>query len=348
MRSSEKKTKSAGEQWAIVAPRIVPDWEAVHIFLEVARCGSFRAAAQKLRLSVNALRRRIDEFERELGLPVLTRHVNGVQPTEEGAKIYNAALQMESASFDLLQARDLSDKQVEGEVRLSITEGLGTAWLLPQLAEFQRANPRLTMNLRCGQKPADLLRLEADISVQLDRPKEPDLKVTKLGRLHLMFFASKAYLEAHGLPKSIDDFAKHRLAVLADDERKWQEAYENIFRGISPGGLVSIRNNVSTAHFSSIARGIGIGALPTYVQAIGAKLVPLDIVIADKHDIWLAYRSDTKRIARVRRVIDWIIQAFDPRRFPWFRDEFIHPDRFPDVYKGEPLTSALADLVPFL
>src|ERR1700754_1914352 len=108
MRSSEKKTKSAGEQWAIVAPRIVPDWEAVHIFLEVARCGSFRAAAQKLRLSVNALRRRIDEFERELGIPVLTRHVNGVQPTEEGAKIYNAALQMESASFDLLQARDLS------------------------------------------------------------------------------------------------------------------------------------------------------------------------------------------------------------------------------------------------
>jgi len=347
MRSSEKKTKSAGAQWAVVAPRIVPDWEAVHIFLEVARCGSFRAAAQKLRLSVNALRRRIDEFERELGLPVLTRHVNGVQPTEEGAKIYNAALQMESASFGLLQARDLSDKQAEGEVRLSITEGLGTAWLLPQLAEFQRVNPKLTMNLRCGPKPADLVRLEADISVQLDRPKEPDLKVTKLGRLHLMFFASKAYLEAHGHPKSVGDFATHRLAVLSDEERKWQEAYEKLFGGISSGGLVSIRNNVSTAHFSSIAKGIGIGALPTYVQAIGARLVPLDITVTEKPDIWLVYRSETKRIARVRKVIDWLIQSFDPRRFPWFRDEFIHPDRFPDVYKGDPLANPLMDLAPF-
>jgi hypothetical protein len=37
------------------------------------------------------------------------------------------------------------------------------------------------------------------------------------------------------------------------------------------------------------------------------------------------------------------MQIFDPRRFPWFRDEFIHPDRFPDVYKGSPLKNALAD-----
>jgi len=344
MRSSEKKAKSAAEQWAIVAPRVVPDWEAVHIFLEVARCGSFRAAAQKLRLSVNALRRRIDEFERELGLPVLTRHVNGVQPTEEGAKIYNAALQMESASFDLLQARDLSDKQAEGEVRLSITEGLGTAWLLPQLVEFQRVNPKLTLNLRCGQKPADLVRLEADVSVQLDRPKEPDLKVTKLGRLHLMFFASKSYLDAHGYPNNAGDFAKHRFTVLSDEERKWQDTYDKIFRGISPVGLVSLRNNVSSSYFWSVVNGIGIGALPTYVQAIGADLVPLDIAVMEKHDIWLVYRSDAKRIPRIRKTIDWVIQSFDPRRFPWFREEFIHPDRFPEIYKGSSLASRIANI----
>ena len=72
---------------------------------------------------------------------------------------------------------------VEGEVRLSITEGMGTHWLIPKMLEFQRANPKLVINMQCGQKPADLLRLEADISVQLERPTEPDLKVLKLGRI---------------------------------------------------------------------------------------------------------------------------------------------------------------------
>src|SRR5882672_7315314 len=111
MRSLKKTKGSQGERWAVIEPPAVPDWEAAHIFLEVARCGSFRAAAQKLGQSVNALRRKIDQFEKEMDVPLLSRHVNGVQLTDEGAKIYAAAQQMESASFDLLQARNVSEKQ---------------------------------------------------------------------------------------------------------------------------------------------------------------------------------------------------------------------------------------------
>src|SRR3954471_12766338 len=100
---SAKKDGEPKERWGIIDPPAISDWEAAHTFLEVARNGSFRAAAQKLGQSVNALRRRIDAFEREMGVPLLIRHVSGVQKTEEGSKIYAAALQMESASFDLLQ-----------------------------------------------------------------------------------------------------------------------------------------------------------------------------------------------------------------------------------------------------
>jgi len=141
MRSSQKKQGPRGEQWSVSDSPTVTNWEAAHIFLEVARCGGFRAAAQKLGQSVNALRRKIDQFERELGVPLLTRYVHGVQLTEEGAKIYAAVQQMEKASFELLLARNLSEKQVEGEVKLSVTEGMGTFWILPQLVEFQRAIP---------------------------------------------------------------------------------------------------------------------------------------------------------------------------------------------------------------
>ena len=333
----EKKTgRSAKEQWATVEPQTVPNWEAAHIFLEVARCGSFRAASQKLAQSVNALRRKVDEFERELSVPLLMRHVNGVQFTEEGAKIYDAALQMENASFDLLQARSKGDELVEGEVRLTITEGMGTHWLIPKMLEFQRANPKLVINMRCGQNPADLLRLEADISVQLERPTEPDLKVLKLGRLHMMLWAAKSYLDAHGQPASAADLGKHRFVIQYDEERRWLDYYERAFRGLSPSGLVSFRNNVSTAHYAAIESGIGIGALPTYFRALSTGLVALELGIEQAHDIWLVFRADAKRVARVRKTLDWITRCYDPRKYPWFRDEFIRPDRFGELYKGAP------------
>ena len=213
MPSPQKSKGSQGERWAVIEPPAVSDWEAAHIFLEVARCGSFRAAAQKLGQSVNALRRRVDALEKDLGVPLLIRHVNGVRLTDEGSKIYSAALRMEGASFDLLQARNLSEKQAEGEVNFSITEGLGIGWILPQVPEFLRSNPKLTLNIRCTQRPPDLLRLEADISVQLERPKGPDLKVMKLGYLHMMFFASQSYIDVHGSPKTNTELEKHRLVI---------------------------------------------------------------------------------------------------------------------------------------
>jgi len=343
MRSSQKNHGLQGGKWSVSDHPVIPDWEAARIFLEVARCGGFRAAAQKLGQSVNALRRKIEHFERDLGVPLLTRYVHGVQLTEEGAKIFTAAQHMESASFELLLARNASAQQAEGEVRLSITEGMGTLWLLPKLVEFQRAQPKLALSLKSGPKAADLLRLEADLSVQLHRPKEPNLKVMKLGHLHVMLFAARSYLDAHGEPSSIEDLKQHRFAVLADQAGQWEAAYRRFFNGMSPHGRVMLRNTASTGHFWSVVKGAGIGALPTYAQAIGANLVPLNFEVVEKHDIWLVCHPDAKRISRIRKTIEWLVQCYDPRRFPWFRDEFIHPDRFAALYKGNPLSTTLED-----
>ena len=41
------------------AASATPDWESIHVFLEVVRKGSFRSAADQLGQSINAVRRRI-------------------------------------------------------------------------------------------------------------------------------------------------------------------------------------------------------------------------------------------------------------------------------------------------
>ena len=71
-----------------------PDWESIRLFLEIVRRGSFRSASESLGISINVLRRKIDELERELGLKLLTRHVDGVRVTSEAEQILATAEQM--------------------------------------------------------------------------------------------------------------------------------------------------------------------------------------------------------------------------------------------------------------
>ena len=49
-------------------------------------------------------------------------------------------------------------------------------------------------------------------------------------------------------------------------------------------------------------------------------------------------RWEVARDGVVRRMIDWLIEAFNPAKYPWFRDEFIHPRELKAVYMGAPLT----------
>jgi len=331
-----------GEHAVRGTPRTVPDWETARVFLEVVRNGSFRSAAEHLGQSVNALRRRVDELEHALGVKLLTRHVDGVRVTSEGEKVILAAQRMEAASFALLQARDQCDPSISGEVKLAVTEGLGTFWIAPRLVEFQRANPNLLIDVNCAMRSADVLRLEADVAIQITRPTDPDLRVAKLGRLHLMPFVAQSYIDTFGRPSSALDVINHRLLIQSDDSAQWRELYDRLFPGVPPAGFVSMRSNVSSAHYWSIAKGGGIGILPTYAQAIGAQLVPLDLGVRETVDIWLTYHPDAGEIPRVRRLIDWTIQAFCPQKFPWFRDEFIHPNDLASAYAGEPLVNMFA------
>jgi DNA-binding transcriptional LysR family regulator len=316
-----------------------PDWETVRTFLELVRYGSFRSAAEGLGLSPNALRRKIDDLERTLGTILVTRHVDGIRTTSEGAEILLAAKKMEEAAFGLVRARDRAFSEMSGEVRLGVTEAFGTFWLGPRLVEFQRAYPQLGVDLVCAMRSADVLRLEADVAIQLTRPTNPDVKIVRLGRIHSMPAAAPSYLDIYGTPKTVDDLRNHRLALQFADQTRSHEFFDVHFPGVPISNFVKFSTNNSTALLWAILRGAGIGWSPTYIHVMGPKMVPLDIGAVFELDIWLAYHPDAARVPRVRRLIDWIIENFDPKVFPWFRDEFIHPKDLPALYHGAPLVN---------
>ncbi len=324
----ERKATTAG----------LPDWDAARIFLEVVRCGSFRSAAERLGLSINVVRRRIDDFERQTGATLFTRDVHGARLTEDGAAMVSAVERMEAASFELLRASDGVANALSGEIRVAVTEGLGTFWLAPRLVEFQQSFPNILVDLYCAMRSADVSRHEADVAIHLSRPSALDVKMVRLGRMHMNFFASQKYLETREAPRSLEEMRRHRLVLQVADEAAAKEAFESVFPGYAQRDLLVMKTNVSSANYWAVANGAGIGVFPTYALALGGKLVPLDVDLRWSFDIWLSYHPTSGRIPRVRQMIDWLIEAFNPAKYPWFRDEFIHPRELKAVYMGTPLT----------
>ncbi|HEY2033071.1 MAG TPA: LysR family transcriptional regulator [Rhizomicrobium sp.] len=331
-------------------PRPVTDWDGTRIFLEIVRQGSFRAACETLNMSLNALRKRFAEFERRCGVTLATRDVYGVHPTEEGQRIFEAALKMEQAYFEVVRSWDQSGPAMEGALKLAITEGLGTFWVAPRLIEFQRAFPKLRVEMQCAMSPADILRSEADVGVQLAPPTNQDLKVVKLGRLHSMPFAAQSYIDLYGKPSTQSEYAQHRIVLQVSPQAEMESNWDDVFPNRRMDSLVTFRSNVSSAHYWATAKGAGIGALPTYANAMGAPVIPIDIRRDDdpsklmrwQFDIWLAYHPQGNRIARVRRLIEWLREAFSPKLYPWFADEFIHPHDLPASIENVPLANLFA------
>jgi DNA-binding transcriptional LysR family regulator len=298
-------------------------WDDLRVFVVVARVLNFRKAATALRTSSPTIVRRMERLEERLGFRLFDRLPEGVGLTAEGRSVYATAQEMERASHSLRAHLD-QDLTTRGAVRCSVTEGLGTMWILPHLAQFSRTHPSTIVDLRCAMEVADVLRMEADVAVQLNKPDRLDVKSVRLGRLHVCLFASKRYVETYGLPKDISEFKRHRLV----HQQAPQVAEDELRRALdlpSIEGVMALRTNSSTALASAIEFGIGIGPLPTYIVAIGTDLIPVNIDLRYSVDIWMTYHPDARSISRVSLFIDWLRTLFDPKRYPWFGDEFIHP-----------------------
>jgi DNA-binding transcriptional LysR family regulator len=312
-------------------------WDDLRVFVVVARTLSFRKSATALRISSSTIMRRMERLEETLGFRLVDRLPDGVVLTAEGRSVYATAQQMESASHSLRAYLD-QDLTTRGTVRCSVTEGLGTLWVLPHLVHYNRAHPSTVVELRCSMELADVLRMEADVAVQLTRPDRPDVKAARLGCMHIYPFASRRYADIYGLPTNLDEMRRHRF-IDQQAPQIDEGAAPRILDMPSIEGIVALRTNSSTAHAHAIELGIGIGALPTYAVALAPELIPVDIGVRHQVDVWMTYHPDARSVRRVSSFIDWLRTLFDPKRYPWFGDEFIHPRELARLHAAQKSTS---------
>src|SRR3979490_2431619 len=300
-------------------------WDDLKSFLACARCSSFRNAAEALGLTSTPLMRRIDRLEERIGCKLFLRDQSGLTLSEEGLAMIADVTEMERHAFNIFRRAHQSSNDPAGTMRVAVTEGPGNFWILPRLIDFQKTYRRITVDLRCAMEQADVARLESDIAIQLEPPTNPDLIVAKLGRLHIYPFVSEGYRKLYGTPASLDELKSTKI-IKQQARQVDDSAYARILGLTSLEGVVGIKTNSSVGVLYAVERGAGVGFLPTSSIALGASLVAFDMGVSHHADLWLTYHKEFRNSDRHKIVIDWLKKIFDPKTYPCFKDEFIHPD----------------------
>ena len=133
------------------------DTQHLRTFVEVARQGSFAAAARRLDLATSQVTRAVAAIESELGARLMHRTTRRVTLTESGAAYFERVSllldQLDAAADDL---RD-STAEVRGVVRITASMALGQQLVIPLLKKLHDRHPGLELDLRFSDMVVDLV-----------------------------------------------------------------------------------------------------------------------------------------------------------------------------------------------
>ena len=304
-------------------------WDSLRLLLCLDEAGSFRSAAAIGGVSLNTIRTKIDRLEHQFGGPLIVRSVEGTRMNQDGAELVSIAREMRHLGQTASRLDVASRSRPTGIVRVTVTEGLGTYWLVPQIADFADAHSNLRVQLTCSMKAPDVQFRDVDVSIQLVRPTNRELEVRRIGTLHVMPFASEPYLRRFGVPTSLSEADRHRI-VWQNSEQLPVEMLGMFMPPEVADRAIVLQTDTSSAQFHAVAKGAGIGLLPTYARGLTASVRPLDVGLELHHEIFLAWHRSATDEHDIRATVDWLTAAFDPAVHPWFADEFIHPRAFED------------------
>ena len=286
------------------------EWSDFRIILALSRGGSIAGAARILGVDSSTASRRLAAAEEVLGGCLVLRGGREFRFTSEGMIALQAAEAMETSILSAATAIKSAKQSIEGVVRVSCV-GSVFHMLVPMFDGLREKYPKLRVEVNDADHIVSLAKGEADIAVRMVRPSEPDLVVRNAFDFGWAVFASKSYAERHGLPARQEELCRHHL-ILYGEERQHHAGFHWMEQFYSEGGEVTRVNNSSVA-LRSIQAGVGIGLLPLYEGGNELGLVKVFPDAVYFQTAWLVYHESNRNSARLRVVIDAMIEFFASR-----------------------------------
>jgi len=284
------------------------DWGLYRTFLAVLDEGSLSGAARLLSLTQPTVGRHVEQLEADLGTPLFTRSVAGLQPTETALALRPHAEAMAAAADALVRTASGEAEAMRGVVRLTASDIVGVEVLPPILTRFHDAHPDVVIELDLSNRQEDLLRREADIAVRMARPSQGALIARRVGSLAVGLYAHRRYLEIHGAPQSLEEAGHSGIGF---DRDPWQMRRTLEERQLPlDREAFSLRSDNDLAQLAMLRAGFGIGGCQDRIAQRDPDLVPvLQDRVRFEMEVWVAMHEDLKSSRRMRAMFDCLVDG---------------------------------------
>ncbi|WP_050467685.1 LysR family transcriptional regulator [Herbaspirillum chlorophenolicum] len=288
--------------------------DTLQIFQRVAELASFSGAARQLGLPNATVSLAVQQLEQMLGTRLLQRTTRRVQMTGDGEAFYRRSKELLD-DFESMRAMfRAGGKSLTGKLRVDMSSAMAREVVLPALPAFLEQHPQLEIELSASDRRVDLVGEGFDCVLRTGTLDDSSLVARPIGHLVQVNCASPAYLERHGVPRTLDDLAHHKLVH-----------YRQVLGGRSPGWEWF---DGKETHYVPMAGSVTVNSTETYDAACqaGLGMIQLPLVGAHKRSLLvqgalvevlpqyrpapmpvsLLYASRRQVPARVAGFMDWL------------------------------------------
>lgn len=191
------------------------DLNALTIFDAVAETGSFTAAAARLGVAKAKVSVQVARLERQLGVQLFARTTRKVSLTDPGRALHAQCQPLLRGLSEALAEAGSDEGELSGMLRVSTTGQQAAHSVGPALVAFMALHPRLHVDLRTGDKVADMVAEGIDLSFRMGWLRDSTQRAIKLGEFFQHVVAAPTYLKQRGVPKRPEHLAQHAWVALS-------------------------------------------------------------------------------------------------------------------------------------
>ncbi|MFS0772550.1 LysR substrate-binding domain-containing protein [Sphingomonas sp. 1P08PE] len=280
---------------------------AIEAFVQVARLGSIKAAAEELALSAPALSRRVQSLERFIARPLFARRHQAMVLNEDGEKLLAQIApvldQLSNAVEEMTAGKELL------RLRLGVLPLFAAQRLFPHLGDLRRTHPELHLDIDTAGHGIARLGEGLDAVIALARDIDPALYSKRFDTNSVYVIGARALVEG---PRPITSPAQlagqtallHR--EMPDTIAAWSEA-----AGVGPLKPLAVDYfDAGGLMLEAAAQGLGIAFMHAshFNHANDPRLVRLfpDIEVVSPYSHWFVCRPRAMLSRPVRLFHDWL------------------------------------------
>jgi DNA-binding transcriptional LysR family regulator len=289
-------------------------FDAMRLFTRIVELGNFSRAADDLKLPAATATHAIRQLEARLGVQLLHRTTRKVTPTSDGQAYYQRCLRILADVEETEAGFGHAGAAPKGKLRIDLST-LGRVFVLPRLSEFFARYPDIELEVGLGDRRVDLVGEGVDCVLRAGELPDSTMVGRRVATLPQVTCASAAYLEAHGMPATLEDLRGH-LAV------NWYSAssgkmlpfefdVDGVPRSVTMAGKVSVSEG--EAYVACCLGGMGLAQLPRYrVEALLADGTLREVLPQWRPPtlpVTVLYPYQRQLSPRVRVFADWVAEV---------------------------------------